>query len=60
MGICKALLERQEEDIKELLPSPDGRTLHMSMTTFHIVKPRNKTFKMMLDKSFGGKLDRRR
>ena len=59
MGICNALLDRQEEDIKKILLPLDEKALHMTMTMFHIVQPRNKTFKTVLDKFFGGKLDRK-
>ena len=58
MGICEALLKQQKDVLKKILPPPEDRTLHISMTMFHIVQPRNKTFKMVLDKFFDGKPDK--
>ena len=59
LELCTVLLELKKADLKKILPPPCDKKLHISMTMFRIVWPRCKTVEMVLDKFFGGKLDRR-
>ena len=55
--ISEALLMSNEYDITKIMHYPDNLKLHSSMTLFSLLEPNCKTFRMVLEKFYDGKLD---
>lgn len=56
--ICEALLEDEAEDAFAIFGTPDDMKLKSSMTIFSLACPECEVFKKVLEKFFGGELDR--
>ena len=57
--ISRALIECGNDDIEDIMGFPDNFKLCSSMTLFEMVAPEIEEFKMVLDKFFEGKRDKR-
>ena len=57
--ISEALLELEACDAGDVMGWPDDMKLKSSMTLFHLVEPEEEVFRKVLEKYFGGELDRR-
>lgn len=58
LEISEALLEIESSDARRVLGYPDDVKLKSSMTLFYLVSG-NEVFKKVLDKFFGGEIDRK-
>ena len=59
IGICKALLECENDDIEDIMGFPDNLKLCSSMTLFELAAPEVEVFKKVLDVYFEGKRDKK-
>ena len=57
IGICKALLECENDDIEDIMGFPDNLKLCSSMTLFELAAPEVEVFTRVLEVFFGGKRD---
>lgn len=57
--ISKALIELPEYDPRKVMGYPDDLKLCSSMTLFHVADPEEPVFKLVLDKYYDGKIDKK-
>lgn len=57
--ICEVLLSLKTNNAEDIFDWPDDMKLKSSMTLFTLANPEEDIFRKILDKYFGGKLDRK-
>ena len=57
--ICRALLACGNDDVEDIMGFPDNLKLCSSMTLFEMAAPEIEEFRLVLEKFFGGRRDKR-